>query len=889
MPLLATAHEIFNFNSGWEIDRSALGIEERETVTLPHAWNEADAFKVEIGKMQTGVVWYRKTFSLPASAAGKRVVVEFEGARQAADVYVNGTLVGYNENGVMAFGFDITDLLQEGENLIEVKTDNTWNYKDRTRNMYYQWNSSKFYANYGGLNKDVRLHLLPKIHQTLPLFSNLGTTGIYVYGTDYDVSTGTCTICVESQVQNDNDEATTETMTVVVEDMDGQEVARFESAATEIAAGGLTVLKAQKTVSGLHLWSWGYGYLYRVKTTVAGDVVTTTTGFRKTEFKDGTIYLNDRAIMVHGFAQRSTNEWPGVGSCVPAWVSDLSNDLFVKAGGNLVRWMHVTPSRQDIMSCDRVGLLQAMPAGDEEHDIDGARWEHRKELMRDAIIYNRNSPSIIFYECGNKEISADHQSEMLAIRDEYDPDGGRAMGCRDMLDSDVAEYGGTMLNINKSKTKPVWMMEYCRDEQVRLYWNSWSYPYHHQGYDQLYYNYEVSGTKEQFDHIVTAGTTVNAKTAYLHVPVNRGTEGHLRMVFTDSNDDPTAYDELVYNFLDGSVWNGQTVADGTLHTYDTNGQSANEGVSFLFAEGGLILTAGTGLKFNSQVSSTSNYVRVSVPAGWACDITAQSAGNNRRINASFTLGDDNDQTACKFNDGTTSTKTLTNTGNATAFVYIYQPKNNPNSVLKTIRIYQPLPTEIVRTVRLSVGSAGKATYCGSQALDFTNATQLAAYKATVDEENKVVLMTKVTHVAAGEGIVLRSVNGSSATEDITIIDEAESLENNALVGLLTSRNIAQVSGDYTNFYLNAQGFIRVQAAGITLGAGKAYLQVPTSILSADARLTVLFPEEQTPAGISDVSSSRHSTLLYDIQGRNVNRGNATKGLYILDGKKVVFQ
>ena len=88
----------------------------------------------------------------------------------------------------------------------------------------------------------------------------------------------------------------------------------------------------------------------------------TKTGFRKTAFKDGMIELNDRVIQVHGYAQRTSNEWPGVGMNVPAWLSDYSNDLVVQSGGNLMRWMHVAPWRQDVESCDRVGLLQAMPA-----------------------------------------------------------------------------------------------------------------------------------------------------------------------------------------------------------------------------------------------------------------------------------------------------------------------------------------------------------------------------------------------------------------------------------------------------------------------------------------------------------------------------------------------
>ncbi len=109
-------------------------------------------------------------------------------------------------------------------------------------------------------------------------------------------------------------------------------------------------------------------------------------------------------------------------------MSDFSNRLMVESNANLVRWMHVTPWKQDVESCDRVGLMQAMPAGDSEKDVDGRRWEQRVEVMRDAIIYNRNNPSIVFYESGNKGISEEHMRQMKALRDQYDPHGGRAVG-----------------------------------------------------------------------------------------------------------------------------------------------------------------------------------------------------------------------------------------------------------------------------------------------------------------------------------------------------------------------------------------------------------------------------------------------------------------------------
>ena len=156
--------------------------------------------------------------------------------------------------------------------------------------------------------------------------------------------------------------------------------------------------------------------------------------------------------MVHGYAQRTSNEWPAVGVSVPAWISDFSNNLMVESGGNLVRWMHITPSKQDIESADRVGLMQAMPAGDAERDVSDRRWEQRKEQMRDAIIYNRNNPSILFYEGGNENISEAHMAELKALRDQYDPHGGRAVGAREMLDAlrpvfdrEVFVLGGTRI------------------------------------------------------------------------------------------------------------------------------------------------------------------------------------------------------------------------------------------------------------------------------------------------------------------------------------------------------------------------------------------------------------------------------------------------------------
>src|SRR4051812_48002541 len=131
----------YNFNPDWKLfvgdakgaEAPAFDDAKWKPVTLPHAWNEDSAFKVSIEQLPTGIAWYRKHFSLPAGAAGQRVVLEFQGIRFAGECFVNGKSVGLHENGVMAFGLDVTSALNPAgqDNVIAARIDNAWDYRER--------------------------------------------------------------------------------------------------------------------------------------------------------------------------------------------------------------------------------------------------------------------------------------------------------------------------------------------------------------------------------------------------------------------------------------------------------------------------------------------------------------------------------------------------------------------------------------------------------------------------------------------------------------------------------------------------------------------------------------------------------------------------------------
>lgn len=549
---LRAQRAVYDFDREWRLmtgdspgaEAAAFDDSAWKPVTLPHAWNEDAAFKVSIEELPTGVAWYRKKFVLPPDSNGRKVFVEFEGVRQGAEFFLNGRPVGLHEDGITAYGIDISEIAAPAPavNVLAVRTDNAWDYREKSSQSRYQWNDKNFNANYGGIPKHVRLHVTGRLHQTLPLFNGLGTTGVYVFPSNFDLNGGSAEIHAESEVRNDTSSPQTFAYQVVISELSGKTLATFRAPSLFTLAPGTTgTAAAASRVSGLQWWTWGRGHLYDVTTTLLvdgkpADSVRTRTGFRETKFANGMVTLNGRVIQLKGYAQRTSNEWPALGMSVPPWLSDFSNGLMVASGANLVRWMHTSPWKQDVDSCDRVGLLQAMPAGDSEKDVEGRRWEQRVEVMRASIIYYRNNPSILFYEGGNNQISEAHMAELKAVRDRFDQHGGRAIGSRNMLDSRVAEYGGEMLYINKSARKPMWATEYSRDEGLRKYWDEFTPPHHKEGDGPLHQDKPAASyNRNQDQHAVE-----NVRRWYDYWRERPGTgarvsSGGVNIIFSDSN------------------------------------------------------------------------------------------------------------------------------------------------------------------------------------------------------------------------------------------------------------------------------------------------------------------------------------------------------------------
>lgn len=202
--------------------------------------------------------------------------------------------------------------------------------------------------------------------------------------------------------------------------------------------------------------------------------------------------------------------------------------------------------------------------------------------------------------------------------------------------------------------------------------------------------------------------------------------------------------------------------------------------------------------------------------------------------------------------------------------YVLSLGNSGNTWMTNVSIVKATPESV------TVTSDGYATYVSDYDLDFS-ATAIKAYTAKV-EDGKVVL-TQIEKVAAGTPVVLCCKGGQ--TEEIPFANTTDTPAESDLVAG-NGATVATTDGTYTNYILNnGKGIGFYQANDQTVDKGRAYLHVAGT---SEARLAVVFGDA---TGISSVKAAADGEAVYNLNGQRVK--NASKGLFIIGGKKVVVK
>ncbi len=181
------------------------------------------------------------------------------------------------------------------------------------------------------------------------------------------------------------------------------------------------------------------------------------------------------------------------------------------------------------------------------------------------------------------------------------------------------------------------------------------------------------------------------------------------------------------------------------------------------------------------------------------------------------------------------------------------------------------------------------TYSSNDDLNFTGSELKAYIAAGYNKGENQVLLVHVYDVPAGTGVFLR---GEAGVNYSIPKSTAQSYYVNMLKPNITAGAIPQTDGNMSNFLLAKVNDVYKfcePSANATLGANKAYLQVPSSFITNSAReVDIVFEDDVT--GIFEMEKWRNGEngTFYDLQGRPVQSTSA-KGLYIRNGKKVVIK
>ena len=132
---------------------------------------------------------------------------------------------------------------------------------------------------------------------------------------------------------------------------------------------------------------------------------------------------------------------------------------------------------------------------------------------------------------------------------------------------------------------------------------------------------------------------------------------------------------------------------------------------------------------------------------------------------------------------------------------------------------------------------------------------------------------------SGQGVVLKKTATGNFTMTLTETAPAGDFSGNSLTGTMTVINTTGANDYYVLGGKSGAGFYKLSNTSGTIGANKAYLTY-----SAAAREFFLFDETTGIEMPMAEDNDNADAVVFDLQGRRVL--NPTKGLYIVNGKKV---
>lgn len=425
--------EIINFNTNWKFTKEwndNIKIEKLngENITLPHTVAE-----IPLHYFSESDTWlvsgYQNTFKYDKSKLqGKRVLINFEAAMAACEVFVNEKSFGEHKGGYLPFIYDITDELKDGENIIAVKLDST------EREDIPPFGNEIDYLCYGGIYREVQIIIVNDVSIENVMLTGLANQNI----------TG------KIRIRNTKKESVKETIAINLYNRE-YHICEIKKEITLKKGELFTDIKIDEHIDSdrIELWDIDNPRLYRLEVSLPNeDSVSIKIGFRDAKFTENGFFLNDKRVKLRGLNRHQS--FPYVGYAMPERIQKKDADILkFDLGLNIVRSSHYPASRHFLDRCDEIGLMVFEEIPGWQH-IGDKKWQSVSiENVKDMIERDFHHASIIIWGVRINESQDNHSFYKETNKKAHELDKTRQTGgVRYLVGSELLEDVYTMNDFN---------------------------------------------------------------------------------------------------------------------------------------------------------------------------------------------------------------------------------------------------------------------------------------------------------------------------------------------------------------------------------------------------------------------------------------------------------
>ncbi|MBD3229258.1 MAG: hypothetical protein GF329_13830 [Candidatus Lokiarchaeota archaeon] len=342
-------------------------------IDIPSHWQEESLPDYE------GIVWYRVLFDIQddfKEELGPRILLRLNGIFYYTEIWLNNEYLGEHDGYFDTFEFDITNLLDERNNLLSLKVscydEKNINKKSQMTGVFSHWDASDPNFNPGGIWGDVELV------KKGPLY--IKDLSINTKIIDEDSRTGKLDLLfnINSLITDETD------IDIKIEPRNFEGNSRNKNLKVDLKPGD-NLIKEEIIIQNSRFW-WthdhGFPHLYdlRITTNMKGkklDAIRTFFGIKELELKKRggwQFYLNKKRIFIKG-----SNYAPQNHRIAFAVKEDYEEevDMMVEANFNMIR-IHAHIDKKDLHEItSEKGILvwQDLPL----------QWYYKKSILDSAL------------------------------------------------------------------------------------------------------------------------------------------------------------------------------------------------------------------------------------------------------------------------------------------------------------------------------------------------------------------------------------------------------------------------------------------------------------------------------------------------------------------------